>query len=363
MKKKLIAAAALLILLAAVLGTAVASPGDANDPFVTLNYLWDTFFPSVRDEMLAQAQQGTAQLEQDTLDELAALTDSYTAQSGGGRYAETFEALTLIRGDRLGVPPGASFRFAGGICTVEILSGSLIDVTAGTVLSSTGKLTAGHRYVAGDNTACTITAVSDAAYFHVRGSYMADLSGAFYTPFTDICSTDWFYASALYAYEENLFSGTSTTTFSPDVKMSRSMLATLLYRASGDTSPVPSAGLSDVPAGQWYTDGVNWAANHGIVSGDESGCFYPDADMTREQMCTMLYRYAKNWLRLDVSASGDLSRFPDRDKVSSYAVQAFSWATTVGLVGGTETGALNPQGTATRSQVAVILHRFNNMFS
>lgn len=362
MKKKTIAIVALIALLLSILGTATASPGSADDPFITLSYLINTFFPETKEELLEQAQHGTAELEQTALDRLETLSDSYLEQPDGSKHSDTFAPITLARGDRLGIPAGTSFLFTGGLCQLDIFSGSLIDVTTGSVLSSDGELLSRHRYVAADNTACTITAISDSVYLSVRGIYKLDSSGVTYSPFIDLCSSDWHYSYAIYAYENGLFSGTSATQFSPGTNMNRAMLATVLSRLNGIPNYIPSVGFTDVEEGTWYADAVNWAALVGIVNGRGDGTFAPNDSVTREQLCTMLYRYARNYLGLDVSASADLSGFTDHTKVSSYAQDAVAWAVATGLVTGTSTTTLSPGGTATRAQVAAILQRFNNLY-
>lgn len=361
MKKKLIAAAIAAALLVSAAGVALAAAGDAGDPFVTLNYLKSIFYTEVQQDMLTQAQQGTAETEKEAFDKLDTLADSYLAQAGGGLYADTFVPIVLARGDRLGLPSGASFQFEGGSCSVDFASGTLIDVTNGTTFSNKGTLTIGHRYVASDDTACTITAISDSVYVSVRGSYMLDASGWTYSPFTDLYGTEWYYPYTIFAYERGLFSGITATTFGPEIKMSRSMLATVLSRLDGRPVVAPPAGFPDVPDGQWYSNAVNWAAFYGIVTGGADGTFRPNDNVTREQLCAMLYRYAQNYLGMDVSITADLSSFTDHGKVSSYAKEAVAWAVGNGIVTGTTPTTLSPSGTASRAEVATMLQRFCNL--
>lgn len=361
MKKKIIAAAAAIAILAAVIGGAMAASGSSGDPFITLSYLRETFLPQLQSEMQERAHQDTAQVEQDAMAKLDALAGSYLAQAGGGLYADTFERLTLARGDRLGLPAGASIQFEGGVCELLVASGRLLDVTEGSALAAGGTLRAGHRYIAADDTACTITAVSDSVYVSVRGSYMLDVSGMTYSPFTDLCQTEWYYNYTIFAYERGLFTGTSDTTFSPIDKMNRAMLAAVLSRMDGRTVSAPSVGFSDVPDGQWFSTAVNWAAVNGIVTGGDDGKFRPNDNVTREQLCTMLYRYAQNYLGMNVSVSADLSVYSDRVKISPYAQDAVAWAVSRGIVTGTSATTLSPGGTASRAEVATMLQRFCNL--
>lgn len=361
MKKKLIAAVTLTALLVAALGAAMASPGTGSDPFVTLSYLTGTYYKEVEADMLEQAQKSTAATEKAAFDKLDALAGSYLAQAGGQEYADDFLRMTLSRNDRLDLPTGASLLFEAGQVELVFASGSFVDVTDGSTVTAGGKLTAGHHYVAAEDTACSITAVSDAVYLSVRGYYNLESSGMTYTPFTDLKADDWYYSSVRFAYDNELFKGLTATTFSPNTNMNRAMLATVLSRMAGIQGPIPAVGFTDVKDGDWYSDAVNWAAAVGIVNGMGDGTFAPNANVTREQMAAMLYRYARDWMGIEVSASGDLSAFSDRAKVSSWAVESVSWAVDNGIMTGYTDGTLGPGGTATRAQVATMLQRFSNL--
>ena len=112
-------------------------------------------------------------------------------------------------------------------------------------------------------------------------------------PFTDVREADWFYDDVVYAYENGLFSGTSDTTFSPNASMTRAMLVTVLYRLEGQPTVSGRSGFSDVKLNSYYEDAVTWAADNGIVNGTGATTFSPNANVTREQMAAILYRYAQ----------------------------------------------------------------------
>ena len=144
-------------------------------------------------------------------------------------------------------------------------------------------------------------------------------------------------------------------TFEPDTAMSRSMLVTVLWRYAG--KPVEGSNdFTDVPAGEWYTEAIAWASHNGVVNGVGDGKFAPDEKITREQMAAILYRYSDQQ-KLDTAARADLSVFPDADDVSGYARDSVAWAVAEGLIKG-DGDYLNPQGNATRAQVATILMRY-----
>ncbi len=177
-------------------------------------------------------------------------------------------------------------------------------------------------------------------------------------PFTDVDKSAWYYTAVQYAYENGLFSGTSATTFAPEDTLSRSMVVSVLYRLSGSPSVTDSRSFSDVSTGLWYTDAVNWAAGTSVIDGVGDNRFAPEGDITREQLATILYRYAKN-MHLTDANSTELSRFKDADAVSDWAAEAMVWAVANGLISGTSDTTLSPKDTATRAQFAQIMYQFS----
>ena len=175
-------------------------------------------------------------------------------------------------------------------------------------------------------------------------------------PFTDVRTSDWFYEDVAFVYSEGIFSGTSAVTFSPNASMTRAMLVTVLYRLEGEPAVNGRSGFVDVTRNSYYEDAVTWAADNDIVNGTGNLTFSPNANVTREQMAAILYRYAQ-YKRYHISASASLTGFSDATSVSTYAKTPLSWAVAEGLVKGTD-GRLLPKGSATRAQVAAILHRF-----
>ena len=173
-------------------------------------------------------------------------------------------------------------------------------------------------------------------------------------PFSDVSDSDWFYDPVVWIYNEGLMTGTSATTFEPNTSTTRAMIVAMLARLEGVES-AESADFADVAANDWYATAVNWAASEGIVGGFGDGTFRPNAPITREQMASILYRYAE-YKGLDVSARTDLSHYSDQPSV--WAEDVLSWAVAEGLLTGVTNDQLQPQGNATRAQVAAILQRF-----
>ena len=176
-------------------------------------------------------------------------------------------------------------------------------------------------------------------------------------PFGDVKSADWFYNDVKYVYEKGMMAGTAADVFAPNATTTRAMIVTILYRLEGSPAVTGTSSFVDVPAGQWYTDAVNWAAANQIVKGTSATTFAPNDSITREQMAAILYRYAQ-YKGYDVTKKADLSGYSDNSQVSAYAKDALAWANAAKLINGVTNTTLAPQGNATRAQVSAILHRF-----
>ena len=176
-------------------------------------------------------------------------------------------------------------------------------------------------------------------------------------PFTDISEKDWFYGDVMFVYENGLMLGTSKTLFSPHGTAMRGMMATILWRMEGSPVPKGKNSFTDVEAGKWYADAITWTAENGIFAGYSKDKFGPDDPITREQLAAIFYRYA-DYKGYDLTVKGDLDKFKDADKITDYAKTAMQWAVGSGLVKGKSGNLLDPQGTATRAEIAAMLHRF-----
>ena len=203
----------------------------------------------------------------------------------------------------------------------------------------------------GDNEACTLDAAS-ASEIRVKAS--GDCH-----PFTDVLESDWFHEAVDYVYLHGLMNGVDETHFEPMGTMTRAMLVTVLYRLSGSPEISSDNPFTDVKEGQWYTDAVLWANAKNIVTGYGEGLFGTNDSVTREQIATILYRYARS-AGYDVGMTADLSAYTDASGISSWAVEAMGWANAAGLISGRTADTLVPGGTANRAEVATILMRFCN---
>ena len=171
--------------------------------------------------------------------------------------------------------------------------------------------------------------------------------------FIDVVPNAWYKDAVQYAYDNGLMTGVSANEFAPDATTTRGMIVSMLARLEGVES-ANDAGFADVE-GEWYATAVNWAASVGVVNGYEDNTFRPNDAITREQLAAILMNYAA-YKGEDVSARADLSAYTDQP--SAWAEETMSWAVAEGLISGVTNTELQPQGQATRAQVAAILQRF-----
>ena len=177
-------------------------------------------------------------------------------------------------------------------------------------------------------------------------------------PFTDVKDTDWFANAVKYVYNNNIIKGYDDTTFAPNDNLTRGQLVTILHRMEGSPAVTGKTEFPDVQdSKQYYYKAVKWATDNKIASGYNTGKFGPEDNITREQLAVILNRYAK-YKGKDVSATKDLSEFKDANKISSYAISQMKWAVGAGVITGNADKTLNPQGTATRAEVAAMLEKY-----
>lgn len=182
------------------------------------------------------------------------------------------------------------------------------------------------------------------------------VKGTMKLPFNDVSTYDWFYDAVMYAYSNGIMNGLDTNVFGPNETTTRAMLVTMLYRAAGEPAVRGTNTFRDVAANTWYTDAIIWASTNGIVTGVDDGLFNPNGAITREQLATILYRYAE-YVGEDVSARASLSRFTDTGSISAYARDAVSWAVAEGILDGRTATELAPTGECTRAEVATMIAR------
>ena len=344
MKKKLLAGAlALLVLLGCV---TVGWAGRLSDPLISLSYLTGTFFDGLKDYVTQWVSQDTQEL----------LTGPGQTSADGWTTSYGFVPGEGESGDTVTLTEGSGLIWNDGVG--EVSSGALVDATTGTELAAGETLTAGHRYLAAED---TVVAVSSQAQWMAEGKWLFGTEKAEISPlpFIDVPEDAWYYDDVRFVVDNGLFNGTSENEFSPGTSMWRGMVTTVLHRLAGEPEVSYSPMFSDVPDGQWYTKGTLWCAQMGIVGGIGDGLFAPDRDVDRQQLAVMLYRYAVQ-MGYNADEREDLSAFSDGSTVASWAQEAVSWAVRAGIINGGDGGKLYPDLGADRSQVAAMLHRFYN---
>ena len=282
-----------------------------------------------------------------------AILTAHWSYNGGGSsggvttYATTVESTT--NGTVTVSPKNAS---KGSTVTITVKPNEGYQLDTLTVTDKDGKLV-------------DLTKVDDTKYTFKMPASKVTVKGTFTEapvegdlPFTDVAESAWYYDAVAYVYEKGMMTGTNDgTTFSPSMNLTRGMMAQVMFNIEKGTAPATSS-FTDVAAGAWYADAVNWAATNGIVGGYGNGNFGPEDSITREQMAVLLYNYAK-FKGEDMTATADLSTFSDGDQVSDWAQYAMKWAVAEGLISGSN-NALNPLGTASRAEVAQILMNYFN---
>ena len=209
-----------------------------------------------------------------------------------------------------------------------------------------------------DGNPVEVTEGTDGTYTFVQpeGEVTIEVTFDVDLPFTDVPEDAWYIEGAKYVYGNYIMSGTGETTFSPSAPVSRGMIVQILYNLVGQPDVEGSSDFTDVDEDYWSSDAITWAVEHGVVGGYGDGTFGPDNNLTREQMAVILrnFAYQMGW---DISASADLSKFTDIS-ADSWAYDALAWAYAEGLMAGTSGSTMEPDGQASRAQIAVIMMRF-----
>ena len=272
------------------------------------------------------------------------------APSGGGGSAATEYAVTVSTADNGSVAVSPKNAEKGDTVTVTVTPDEGYVLASLTVTDKDGDKVSTTKGEDGKYTfKMPASAVTVEAVFAEEGT-VSEL------PFEDVKVEQWFYEAVKYVYDNEMMNGVSATEFAPDASLTRGTIARVLFNLEGAASGA-AATFDDVPADAWFADAVNWAAANDIVTGYGDGTFGPDNNITREQMATILYRYAQ-FKGYDVSVKGDLSAFTDGADVSEWAKDALSWCVGVKLINGRDNGTVDALGTATRAEIAQIFMNF-----
>lgn len=281
---------------------------------------------------------------------------TYTGvSSGGGGGGGT--AANQVNIDTAGITGGSvkadkSAAVSGEKVTITVAPDKEHKLIALSVIDASGKEI---TYI--DNGNGTYTFTMPVSAVTVRLAF--DIADSTF-PFVDVPKTHWAREAIAWTNENGLFSGTTATTFGPGISTTRGMVVTVLWRMEKEPSVMKDTTFADVSADAYYGKAVDWANKNGVVLGYGNSLFGPKDTITREQMAAILYRYAE-LNGYDVSKRIKLDSFTDGDKTTGYAQTAMEWAVANNLISGKENNILDPNGNATRAQVAVVLKRFSEL--
>lgn len=292
------------------------------------------------------------------------LTYSYDYNSYSGWYTFTMpnEDVTINVDFRSGVHKVYVDKVTDGKLTVSddwAKFGQIVYITAvpdyGCTLSSLSVRTA-----TGDSVHVYNAQKADTYYFYMPDQYVS-VSAVFtgkYTsvPFNDVSYGDWYYNAVQFVYSRGIMDGVDYYKFAPNGTITRGMIVTMLWRMAGEPFEMPVTSFTDVEIGRYYTTAVAWACRNGIADGMGESTFGPNDAITREELVTLLYRYAQYFGHSCIGTS--IEGFADAGSVSSYAYNAMCWAYKAGVVTGTTGSRLNPQGTASRAEAAQMIMSF-----
>lgn len=272
--------------------------------------------------------------------------------SGGGSSAPQY-AAAVEPADNGSVKLSASNAAKGTTVTVTVTPDKGYELASLTVTDQNGNAVTLTEQANG-----TFTFVMPGSKVTVKAVFQPVEETVQPLPFEDVPETAWYADAVRYVYENGIMGGYSADRFGPEDLLSRAQLTQLLYNLAGNPvqNEEPGKGFTDVPESAWYADSVYWAQRNGIVNGYSQDTFGPEDPVTREQLVTMLSRYVQ-FQGGDVTGSGNLSAYTDGNAVSEYARSAMAWACGQGLINGAN-GALNPQGTATRAEVAQLMTNY-----
>lgn len=291
-------------------------------------------------------------------------TYSYDYNSYSGWYTFTMpnEDVTINVDFRSGVHKVYVDKVTDGKLTVSddwAKYGQIVYITAvpdyGCTLSSLSVRTA-----TGDSVHVYNAQKADTYYFYMPDQYVS-VSAVFtgkYTsvPFNDVSYGDWYYNAVQFVYSRGIMDGVDYYKFAPNGTITRGMILTMLWRMAGEPFEMPVTSFTDVEIGRYYTTAVAWACRNGIADGMGETKFGPNDAITREELVTLMYRYAQYFGHSCIGTS--IEGFADAGSVSSYAYNAMCWAYKAGVVTGTTGSRLNPQGTASRAEAAQMIMSF-----
>ena len=344
----------LLILFGLSIGVKAAA-GGADDPLLSVSYLYNTILPRLETLFQRETEEGLTALAEG----FAARLDSLQPpEESKWDRADGFTALTLLDGGSVHLAPFGKFILTEGSARLHIYSGEVIDLSEGRLCAEGEELIPAHRYFAAEDSEALIRIYSETALGFVDGDHLAQQSGVFDLSerFVDL-EGHWGRSQILTLAEAGLVNGMDAHHFEPDRKVTRAMFVTILGRIYGlHEDFVAPIGFSDVQEEDWFAPYVTWASLSGIVTGYDDGTFAPNREITREQMALIMVRYCEAY-GYRLPEEENVPAFTDEEGISPWALDAVMKSRRCGLINGREDGSFDPSGTATRAEMCAVMAR------
>ncbi|MCL2343258.1 MAG: S-layer homology domain-containing protein [Firmicutes bacterium] len=344
MKKKRLIALILSLLLAGGGVAYAVTAGTASDPLVSLSYALGLYTQS------ALNQANTA-----INNALSPIRNSAAAVAGGN--TGSFQTYSFQAGGSVNLTLGGSLTLLSGSARLTVRTGEVINVSTGVVTASGSQLAVGNRYLGAEGSSAAVTFLSDGRAALDGGAQVVSAGGQ--APvFSDVPVTHWAYDYVTKLASLGLVNGVGNGKFNPDAQITRGDFVTILGRLQGiDPTQYMGASFSDVSATAYYAPSIAWASASGLVNGYGDGTFAPTAQITRQEMATIIARYAAfdNRPLQDGSSS---ARFADDGAIASWASAAVYSARVAGLINGKDSNKFDPAGNATRAEICAIIARY-----
>ena len=355
MGKKLVALGACLVILLGLCFGAKAAAGGADDPLVSVSYLYNTILPRLESLFRQETEEG---LDAQAEEYAARLNAVLPPEESPWDRANGFTALTLRDGGSVRLGPFGKFMLSEGSARLHIYYGDVIDLSEGRLCADGEELVPAHRYFTAEDSEALIRVYSEDALGFVDGDHLAQESGDFDISerFLDI-EGHWGRSQILALAEAGLVNGMDAHHFEPERKVTRAMFVTILGRMYGlhEDFAAPIS-FSDVSEDDWVVPYVTWASLSGIVTGYDDGSFAPNREITREQMALILVRYCEAY-GYHLPEEEDVPAFTDEGSISPWALDAVLKSRRCGLINGRDDGSFDPTGTATRGEMCAVISR------
>ncbi len=337
----------------------VGAAGSANDPLISVSYLYQRFTSQLR-EALGESLSGQLEETENRFD--ARLDSIVFPQREEGSFAPQYTWLDLTDGEVVELRSFASFVLLRGEGKLMIMEGEVLDLFSGSSVQDGSMLTLNHRYMAVENTKVRIRVFGDDPAGMADGYYQTDKESALplEEQFLDVGDGLWAAPYIWRLYELGVVNGVETHRFAPGTVVTRGAFVTILGRLAGiDAAEYTQLSFTDVQAEDWYGPYVAWAAETGITLGFEDGSFRPGDNISREQLAVMLLRYIRAF-GLDLTLE-EKSAFSDEASVSDWALEAVNALRDAGLLNGRGENRFEPKGTATRAEICAVVCRIADL--